>query len=53
MKIPKIDWVAVGSVVCLLGGFIFDELQREADNEKTKNELKEYVDEKVAEKTGN
>jgi len=53
MKMPKINWAAVGSIVCLLGGFIFDEMQRASDNEETKNELKNYVDQKFAEASRN
>jgi len=48
MKMSKINWAFVGSIACMLGGLIFDEIQREKDTQETKQELINYVDKKMA-----
>jgi len=48
MRMPKVNWLTIGSFVAMAVGFIFDEVQREVDNEETKQELKTYVDKRMA-----
>jgi len=48
MRKFKMDWTLIGSLACLVGGFIFDEIARAQDNAETKKEMKDYIDKKLA-----
>jgi len=48
MKIPKISWSFIGCLACAILGAIFEEVEREQDTAETKEELKVYIDKRLA-----
>lgn len=48
MKMPKMNWGFAGCIVCAILGAIFEEIERQQDTAETKEELKAYIDKKMA-----
>lgn len=46
MRIPKASIAAIGSLVALVLGYVFDEAEREEDKKELQKEMQEYIDKK-------